>query len=58
MIEITAKFPPVLYQWIEQRIADGYYIDAGDYLRDLIRRDLRNEQWLGNSSTASERTAE
>lgn len=39
MGEMTVNFPPALRRWIEQRIADGEYADAAEYLNDLIRRD-------------------
>lgn len=39
MGEMIFNFPPALRRWIEQRIADGAYADAGEYLSDLIRRD-------------------
>ena len=31
--------PPALEQWVDVRLAEGRHADAGDYLRDLIRRD-------------------
>ncbi len=41
MIDIlTIDFPPDLRAWIDYRLAEGRYIDAGEYLRDLIRRDM------------------
>lgn len=41
MIDVSIAFPNDLKQWIDRRIADGAYIDEADYLRDLVRRDLR-----------------
>ena len=32
------NFPPDLQQWIEARLSEGLYVDAGDYIRDLVRR--------------------
>jgi len=40
MTDLSFSLPTSLQSRIEQRIADGGYTDAGDYLRDLIRRDL------------------
>lgn len=37
---LTIDFPPDLQEWIDYRLAQGRYIDAGEYLRDLIRRDI------------------
>lgn len=39
MGEMTFDFPPALRRWIEQRVAEGEYADAAEYLNDLIRRD-------------------
>ncbi|MBA4009162.1 MAG: type II toxin-antitoxin system ParD family antitoxin [Erythrobacter sp.] len=39
MGEMTFNFPPALMRWIEAQVAEGRYADAGDYLRDLVRRD-------------------
>lgn len=40
MTDLSFSVPSTLQNRIEQRIAEGGYSDAGDYLRDLIRRDL------------------
>jgi antitoxin ParD1/3/4 len=40
MTDLSFSLPPDLARRIESRIAQGEYVDAGDYLRDLIRRDL------------------
>ena len=39
MGEMTFNFPPALMAWIEAQVAEGRYVDAADYMRDLIRRD-------------------
>jgi len=39
MTDLSFSFPPAMLDWLEQRVAQGDYVDAGDYLRDLIRRD-------------------
>lgn len=39
MDSITISIPDVLREWIESRLEGGQYQDAGEYLRDLIRRD-------------------
>lgn len=39
MTELSKILPPELEKWIETRVAEGRYSDAGDYLRDLVRRD-------------------
>ncbi len=39
MSEIRKILPPDLESWVETRVAEGAYFDAGDYLRQLVRRD-------------------
>ncbi|WP_231726181.1 MULTISPECIES: ribbon-helix-helix domain-containing protein [unclassified Sphingomonas] len=39
MTDLTLSLPPALQSWINARVADGLYLDAADYLRDLVRRD-------------------
>lgn len=50
MTELTISMPPALQQWVSSRLADGDYADAGDYLRDLVRRDREDaavdRRWL------------
>lgn len=36
---LTVAMPPALQDWVDARLAQGSYADAGDYLRDLVRRD-------------------
>lgn len=49
MSDLSNLLPPDLEQWIETRIAEGQFFDAGDYLRDLIRRDraqTEDTEWV------------
>jgi len=48
MTELTISLPPVLKQWIDERVAQGLYADATDYVRDLLRRDQAagGDAWL------------
>lgn len=39
MTELSKILPPDLENWIETRVAEGRFFDAGDYLRDLVRKD-------------------
>ena len=51
---LTIDISSDLQAWIDQRLAEGRHVDAGDYLRDLIRRD--QEGILGpRSASANER---
>lgn len=40
MTDLSFSLPSSLERRIQQRIVDGGYVDASDYLRDLVRRDL------------------
>lgn len=39
MSALTVDLPPTLQHWVDMRLEDGGFSDAGEYLRDLIRRD-------------------
>ncbi len=41
MTQLTISIPPHLQSAIDARLAQGAYVDAGDYVRDLLRRDAR-----------------
>ncbi len=47
---LTVAMPPALQEWVDARLAQGRYSDAGDYLRDLVRRDRESAEdgrdWL------------
>lgn len=40
MTDLSFSLPSSLQSKLDQRIADGGYLDTADYLRDLVRRDL------------------
>lgn len=40
MATMTVSLPETMKNWVEQRIAEGGYASASDYVRDLIRRDV------------------
>jgi antitoxin ParD1/3/4 len=49
MTDLSFSLPPNLARRVESRIAEGEFADAGDYLRDLVRRDLdaaEETEWL------------
>jgi antitoxin ParD1/3/4 len=50
MTELTISIPPALQSWMDARLAEGGYVDAADYLRDLVRQDQRaaedDRQWV------------
>lgn len=50
MMQLTDLLPPVLQDWVNGRLSQGRYVDAADYLRDLVRRDQEvaeeETEWL------------
>lgn len=49
MTDLSFSFPPAMLSWLEQRVAQGDYVDVGDYLRDLVRREQEvasKTEWL------------
>ena len=40
MTDLSFSLPPDLARRVESRIAEGEFADAGEYLLELIRRDL------------------
>ena len=40
MNDLTKFLSPDLARRVESRIAEGEFADAGDYLRELVQRDL------------------
>jgi Arc/MetJ-type ribon-helix-helix transcriptional regulator len=47
MMQLTIDMPPALRRWIEPQVADGRFVDADDYLRHLVRRDLARAEREG-----------
>jgi antitoxin ParD1/3/4 len=52
MATLNISLPVMLRTWVDQQVEDGKYSSASDYLRDLIRDDIRHHeqgmQWLEN----------
>ena len=50
MPTLNVSLPDQLRSWIAQQIETGKYSSASDYLRDLIRKDIRHQEegirWL------------
>ena len=40
MTDLSFSIPDDLAGPLKSRLADGHYADAGEYLRELVRRDL------------------
>lgn len=43
MTQLNVSIPPSLENWVNTRLAQGRYVDAADYVRDLVRRDQDGE---------------
>lgn len=39
MPQMNVSLPDGLKDWVEQRLSEGRFASASDYVRDLIRRD-------------------
>ncbi|EZP51061.1 MULTISPECIES: type II toxin-antitoxin system ParD family antitoxin [Sphingomonas] len=48
MTQLTISMPDALQEWVNTRVAQGRYVDAADYLRDLVRLDQQSDDrlWL------------
>jgi antitoxin ParD1/3/4 len=47
MSQLNVSIPPALKSWIDERVAEGRFSSASDYVRDLVRRDQEEETiWL------------
>ncbi len=42
MTSMNVSLPEGLKAWVEQRVEDGSYANASDYVRDLIRHDQQS----------------
>ena len=40
-VPVSTRITKSALEEIEEIIKDGYYTDLGDYVRDIIRKDLR-----------------
>lgn len=39
MPQLNISVPPALKDWIDERLAEGRFTSASDYVRDLLRHD-------------------
>lgn len=49
MTDLSISIPESMYQWLEKQAAAGDFVDAGDLVRDLVRREqdrTRRIEWL------------
>ena len=54
MSKLSVSIPENLLDTINQRIESGDYSSISDYIRDLIRRDMKQPQRAGQGMTNSE----
>lgn len=43
MTDLSFSIPDSMLRWLEERAAQGDYVDVGEFLRDLVRREQRAE---------------
>lgn len=49
MTDLSFSIPESMLQWLERRARAGDYVDVGDLLRDLVRKEQERSQrieWL------------
>jgi putative addiction module CopG family antidote len=44
MATLNVSLPDQLRSWITEQVEEGKYSSASDYLRDLIREDIRHQE--------------
>lgn len=56
MSTLNVSLPEYLKNWVKAQVSRGSYTSASDYLRDLVRNDMRQQQggeiWLKDHLTA------
>ena len=46
MTDLSFAIPQSMLDWLQRRVAEGEYVDIGDYLRDLVRREQEEAKEL------------
>jgi antitoxin ParD1/3/4 len=49
MTDLSFSIPPAMLDWLKRQVSAGTYVDVGDYLRDLVRReqeDAEKIEWM------------
>jgi antitoxin ParD1/3/4 len=46
MATLNISMPDTMREWIDAQVRAGEYANASDYIRDLIRHDLREQDAL------------
>jgi antitoxin ParD1/3/4 len=48
---VTVTVPDAMKAWLDSQAETGRYVDAADYVRDLIRRDQERAAKISNMQT-------
>ena len=48
MPTLTVPMPDGMKSWIDEQATSGTYVDAADYVRDLIRRDQQRSRAIAS----------
>ena len=46
MTDLNFSIPPAMLDWLNRQVSGGTYVDVGDYLRDLVRREQEDAEKL------------
>jgi antitoxin ParD1/3/4 len=46
MATMNVSLPEEMKEWVEQQSVDGKFANASDYVRDLIRRDIKRTEGI------------
>jgi antitoxin ParD1/3/4 len=46
MATMNVSLPDQMRDWIESRVKSGFYANASDYIRDLVRHDQHSQTGL------------
>ncbi len=52
MPQLNISLPAALKSWVDDRVGDGHFSSASDYVRDLIRREAQRADALAELQAA------
>ena len=52
MPQLNVSLPTTLKSWVDDRVGDGHFSSASDYVRDLIRREAQKAEALAELQAA------
>ena len=56
MATLNISMPDAMRNWIDGQVRSGKYANASDYMRDLIRHDQRECEFLAQALRAGEQS--